>query len=80
VSTKCPLPIFCIDLKVAENKIKSDLLLYNKINIELPKKNSPLHKDKIVKFTFTQVIFATSPRNEPNVEINIILCNAPNHR
>uniref|UniRef100_A0A2S2NNM1 Nucleic-acid-binding protein n=1 Tax=Schizaphis graminum TaxID=13262 RepID=A0A2S2NNM1_SCHGA len=39
--TKCPLPLFRIDLKVADNNreiLKSDLFLHSKVKIELPKK------------------------------------------
>lgn len=64
--TKCPLPLFRIDLKVAENNcdiLKLDLLLHTRIKVELPKKKrSPPQCHDCQAFYHTSNFCHQSPR------------------
>ncbi|KAL4142939.1 hypothetical protein QTP88_005328 [Uroleucon formosanum] len=65
-SSKCPLPLFRVDLRVAENNcdiFKLDLLLHTRIKIELPKKKrSPPQCHECQAFYQTSNFCHQSPR------------------
>jgi hypothetical protein len=77
---KLPLPVFRIDLKVADNDtLKVDQLLHTKNKIEFLRKHSLLRSSNRAKLTSMQVIFAVSPLTVSNVVTAIFPRNARKH-